>query len=760
MPRALTSGVSGMLNNQLVLDVTANNLANVNTTGFKGSRVSFATALIQTENAGSAPGSAIGGTNPKQVGLGMSTSSIDLDMRQGALQPTGRNLDLAIQGDGFFELTDGTRPFFSRVGNFGFDSDDSLVDLGTGFKLVGNTYNLKSNPDGSQSLASIGTALNIPRGEAFPPKQSEAISFQGNLSSTAEALRGSSLQSLFPVISSVTGASASEDTRLQDLTLFKGGADPGDPANIITMYMYGTKPTGEAYAGEFTINPWEEPTTLNDKAGSLGFLVAQMNAVLSHGNERFGTVRIDNGTLTATGVGSGDGFSLFLGEQNPILATFPIPDAVGDLTDSAGLAYNGTPVTAATHTIDSGVSAGEIGLLRPSFVVPADDFSGQVGATIEISILINGNQKGLVSIPAADYTLSTLAERTFQLDGFPHVIDGDEISYDIGGTLDLTAAPGVDVLTWSTAIIRDDDTSNLTNDSDADSLPDLFQEGSSTDANFWVYEDATNTTFSWYRARFVPEVVTSSIEVFDAQGGRHTVDARYIRNGTRVDPNSGARLNSWDMILGIDPSEGTIIDDIVAGIEFDQNGRFTGSVGTTVHGNTYTGAASTATVQIDWNTTGPTDPATIRMDFGESNTFKGLTSFGSASTAAAISQDGYSDGKLDSLSVSAEGDILGLYTNGVSRKLAQLQLATFRNPAGLTLTGNNLFQESTNSGTATRRVAGQGSGFITSGALEGGNVDIATEFTRIITAQRGFQVSARVIQTADQLLEELANLRR
>ncbi len=148
------------------------------------------------------------------------------------------------------------------------------------------------------------------------------------------------------------------------------------------------------------------------------------------------------------------------------------------------------------------------------------------------------------------------------------------------------------------------------------------------------------------------------------------------------------------------------------------------------------------------------------MNFGTSNSVNGLTGFGSNSSASAVNQDGFGDGSLDTLSVSIEGDIIGLYNNGVSRKLAQLQLTTFRNPSGLSQIGSNLFGESVNSGIANRRTAGQGAGFITSGALEGGNVDIATEFTRIITAQRGFQVNARVIQTTDQLLEELANLIR
>ena len=148
------------------------------------------------------------------------------------------------------------------------------------------------------------------------------------------------------------------------------------------------------------------------------------------------------------------------------------------------------------------------------------------------------------------------------------------------------------------------------------------------------------------------------------------------------------------------------------------------------------------------------------MNFGQSRTFNGLTGFGSASTAAAVAQDGYGDGKLDSLSVTPEGDIIALYTNGISRKLVQVPLTTFRNPEGLTGAEGNLWQRSTSSGDPIRRIPGENAGFITSSALEGSNVDIATEFTKLITSQRGFQVSARVIQTTDRILEELANLTR
>lgn len=755
--RALTSGVTGLLNNQLALDVTANNLANVNTPGFKGSRVSFESSLVQTQFSGSAPGAQIGGQNPQQVGLGVSTASIDIDMSQGALQATGRDLDLAIQGEGFFELTDGTRSYFSRVGSFGLDSNANLVHLGTGYRLIGNTYNLDPNPDGSQTINQIGVPLEIPVGEAFPPSRTERITYQGNLSSATPALRGSSLTSLYQLRNALSGSAATEDTRLRDLTIFNGAT--GAPNTEVTMYVFGTKQNGETYGGEFTLHPWATPTSANSD-GSVTELVSGLNDVLVHGNERFGTVRVENGNLVASGVGDGDGFSLFLGESNPMPVTYT--PAGGAL--NGGEAYNGvadaTPED--THTIGVGESPG---LLQTSFSVPAADFSAQGNANMRLAVRVNGEERGSVIVPAADYSGGG---NTFRIPGFPHVEPGDTIEYFISGNLDVSGAGNV---TWSTEIVDDYNVTNLTRDlyspegTGSNEVADIFDENSTADANAWQLLNNTNNTFDWYRSRMVPEFVSSSIEVFDAQGGRHTLESRFYRTGTKTEVGTDARINSWDCVVDIPFGDGQMIDDIVTGVEFDQDGRFTGSIGTTVHSTTldanqYVGSPATANIQVDWATTGPTDPPTIAMDFGDNNSYTGLTSFGSDNTAAAVQQDGYADGKLDSLNVSAEGDVIALYTNGISRSLAQITLTSFRNPAGLNSVEGNLWSQTTNSGNPTRRTPGQNAGFITSGALESGNVDIATEFSRLITAQRGFQVSARVIQTTDAVLEELANLTR
>jgi len=115
---------------------------------------------------------------------------------------------------------------------------------------------------------------------------------------------------------------------------------------------------------------------------------------------------------------------------------------------------------------------------------------------------------------------------------------------------------------------------------------------------------------------------------------------------------------------------------------------------------------------------------------------------------------------LSNISIDAAGTITGIFTNGVSRVLAQIYIADFNNPAGLLKSGRNLYQTSANSGDPIVGIAGSGSSAsITSGALEISNVDLAQEFTSMIVSQRGFQANARVITTSDDMLNELVNLK-
>jgi len=137
MMRSLFSGVSGLKNHQTRMDVIGNNISNVNTYGFKSSRVTFQDMLSQTIAGAAKPEVNKGGINPKQVGLGMTIASIDRIFTQGSLQTTGNITDLAITGDGFFVMSDGDKKFYTRAGTFGIDKDGTLVNPANGFKVNG-----------------------------------------------------------------------------------------------------------------------------------------------------------------------------------------------------------------------------------------------------------------------------------------------------------------------------------------------------------------------------------------------------------------------------------------------------------------------------------------------------------------------------------------------------------------------------------------------------------------------------------------------
>ncbi|MEI6915375.1 MAG: flagellar hook-basal body complex protein, partial [Armatimonadota bacterium] len=155
------------------------------------------------------------------------------------------------------------------------------------------------------------------------------------------------------------------------------------------------------------------------------------------------------------------------------------------------------------------------------------------------------------------------------------------------------------------------------------------------------------------------------------------------------------------------------------------------------------------------NADGATNPLTFTLDFAGIKTLAGTNTLGAAR------QDGLQLGTLDSFSISKDGIITGRFTNGISKSLAQLAMAEFRNSAGLSKSGNNLWSETSNSGLAQVGAPSNGSrGRITAGFLESSNVDLPTEFTNMIIAQRGFQANARVITTSDEVLQELVQLKR
>jgi flagellar hook protein FlgE len=217
MSDALLAGVSGLKAHQTMIDVAGNNLANLNTSAFKSSRVTFADMLSTTVKEASQPTSTMGGTNPQQIGSGVKVASIDRNMEQGSLINTGEPLDMAIEGNGYFVLNDGVQDVFTRVGRLAVDAEYYLVDPGTGYRV--QRIGSEGVNEGFQDPAS-GT-IQIPYDMALPASTTTSIGYSGNL--TANTGTTPTTNRLYSGIEYTTfGSPASATTYIVDLDQASG----------------------------------------------------------------------------------------------------------------------------------------------------------------------------------------------------------------------------------------------------------------------------------------------------------------------------------------------------------------------------------------------------------------------------------------------------------------------------------------------------------------------------------------------------------
>lgn len=230
----------------------------------------------------------------------------------------------------------------------------------------------------------------------------------------------------------------------------------------------------------------------------------------------------------------------------------------------------------------------------------------------------------------------------------------------------------------------------------------------------------------------VGETVVTPIEIYDINGNPYQVEVRFTKND----------IDSWDYAITVTDYEGNAMEMA------EEEGQLV-----------FTSAGRLNLEESDINA------FTFTNRFGEevevNLDFARVTQYASPTTIEADHQDGYANGTLDSVVIDPSGIITGVYTNGVTKALGMLALASFSNPAGLNAVGGNLYQTSSNSGLPSKGAAGvAGRGIFSPGALEMSNVDLSEEFVDMISTQRGFQANSRIISTSDEMLQELANMKR
>lgn len=261
MSYALSSGVTGLQAHQKMLDVAGNNLANVNTTAFKTSRVSFTELLGETLQQASQPTEKIGGTNPQQMGSGVGVAGVTPNMGQGSIVNTGNPLDVAIEGQGYFVVSDGERSMYTRAGTFGVDENGNLVDPSTGYRV--QRLGLTGEEDGFQIPGDSG--IRVPYDVALPARQTSNIVITGNLSSDASSTVRTQVLASNLTFTSDVGTDATDTTEIGQLDQFSGGSGTDGKlgtGQTGTIEFTGIRPDGTALVGSsFTVS---EGTTLGD----------------------------------------------------------------------------------------------------------------------------------------------------------------------------------------------------------------------------------------------------------------------------------------------------------------------------------------------------------------------------------------------------------------------------------------------------------------------------------------------------------------
>ena len=218
---------------------------------------------------------------------------------------------------------------------------------------------------------------------------------------------------------------------------------------------------------------------------------------------------------------------------------------------------------------------------------------------------------------------------------------------------------------------------------------------------------------------------STAVSLYDSLGNAHTQQTYYVKTAA----------GTWDVFASTDGAAASAVGTL----NFDTNGVLTTAMPFSIPVTVTTGATSPFSVDLDYT---------------------GTTQFGSAFSVNTLNQDGYTSGRLAGFNIGADGVILGRYTNGQSAVLGQVVLANFANPNGLQQLGNNMWAESSTSGTPLVGTPDSGSlGVLQSSAVEDSNVDLTAELVNLITAQRVYQANAQTIKAQDAVLQTLVNLR-
>lgn len=820
MMRSLWAGVSGLQAHQYAMDVEGNNIANVNTFGFKYSRADFSTLMSQTSKIATAPDGDLGGKNPMQVGLGAGVNSTTRIHSQGNIQTTDKNTDLAINGDGFFIVSNdgGTTQFFTRAGDFKTDAVGNFVD-NNGYTVQGWNYNQETGQiDSSKSVEDIV----IPPGMSMPAKESTIVKLTANLDSGNSLGSNASAKRPIYALDSThgrrddIGKEINENDRghTEFYTTSKSGAQvtekgvdmgvvfnaQGEGLNLRDGQGIWVSYADAKHTSNITMNA-DMPTDISKIQPNQAYTfwgVSGQNpaadAVLD--------ITINGTRIQATGVGRDTFINAINAKTNEtgVVAsivnnqiTFTNKNDVGTTSKTKNIDIRvndantaGTQVRTrrdvqqglqgqlTVHQANGGVFGAWLGttngeangpVKRNVEVITAHEY---IYSSSGVDVGPNPNP-GAENLENANMPSANGPRRFHTTEDLRELLQRDArwaVDYNGDGVLQNFqngALVGADENPNVAVTVEKDGRFKIVNPAGQNAKDMTFKiTGYSNETDKIATNDKFTAMFSALDGNFNAgnsekfsqdmylSAHTASIEIFDSLGTRHELTVQFTKETKTAD--GGAE---WSIIISVpEPAEINFSGDgapgniVVGNLKFGNDGSLQSYTPNVIN---FTGNNGSRPNQV------------VKLDFGTTGAFDGLTSYDKDSATTKQETDGYTGGNLkpDALRTDENGYVYGEFTNGKTLALAKVALASFPNNMGLEEMGNNLFKATANSGTPTIGHAGEGGrGGLKSSAIEMSNVDLSRSLTQLIVIQRGYQASSKTITTSDQLLNTLLQLKQ
>lgn len=693
MMRSLFSGISGLKGHQTRMDVVGHNISNVNTTGFKASRVTFADTLYQTTSGSSAPQGNLGGINSKQIGLGANVASIDTIFGDASVQGTGKNTDVALAGNGLFMVKNNSGTYYTRSGAFEFDANGNYVMSGNGSFVQG----WMARENGELVTTEQPGNITIKAGKSMQPQMTTSATYLNNLNADTKGYEIASIVAKFEDGTQKAVPNYSSGS-IGEITLGLTNGDVKLDENAEYKFTTGDNVQGKALFGT-------KVTALEAKGTGKEVTVTYQ-----------GDKKDVYDVQEITGAGTPPPTKPFMIKHDT--GTHAIGDKLGieGTIEPNGVTTNGT---------EPGVTVLKVKLTKPA---------SMVGKIVQIKVP-NPASFSYVDNQTVKFNLNAT-----KLEGQPGAKIHTENAYSDGKELDANEATAADPYTvtekkqsyvYKGRLDSSDGTVKR-----VDRTVKQPTEVTLTMKNGQVFTGAVNGEYKVGGMYYPPSVTTFT--VYDSLGGAHSVPLVFRKTGA----------NEWDMSLGgsdtytYKEANGMEVTATLTKttLKFDQTGRY---------------VSGDATVSMTYKREGEEEPKQHKVTVS----LGALTQYSGSSTIKAES-DGNAEGVLKSVSIDKTGTITGVYSNGKIKAEAQLAVAQFNNPAGLTRSGGNLFETSNNSGAANVKTATDLGCTITPSALEMSNVDIADQFSDMIVTQRGFQANSKTITVGDEMLETLINMKR